>query len=343
MKMFLRNSSLILLVSGALIACGKKGEEKPKTLAPTKVTLREITSGDQAEVLRYSGTVEAENMVQIGFSVPGTVTSVLVNEGQPVQAGQLLASIDPTEYDNALIIASAGLEQAEDMYTRLNGLYEKGSLPAKDYIDIKSKLAQAQANKNLAAKRVKDTKLYAPMSGIITGKLIEKGAMAAPGAPSFAIINTSRVYVKVSVPESEIGRLTKGQTANVSISTIAQELTGKIAIINPLADPVTKSFSVKIQLTNGQGKILPGMIADAEISTGQRVGVISVPATAVIRDADDLTYVFVAQGDSKVIRKRITASGLSGDDVVISDGLQSGDRIVITGQTKLKDGAAISL
>jgi membrane fusion protein (multidrug efflux system) len=343
MKMFLRRSSLVLLVSGALIACGKKEEEKPQAAAPTKVTVQEITSGNQAEVLRYSGTVEAENTVQVGFSVPGTVSSVLVNEGQIVHSGQLLASIDPTEYDNALLIASAGLEQAEDMYTRLNGLYEKGSLPAKDYIDIKSKLAQAKANKNMAAKRVKDTKLYAPMSGIITAKLVEKGAMAAPGAPSFAIINTSKVYARVSVPESEIGKISKGQTANVSISTIGQELTGKIAIINPMADAATKSYSVKIQLANGQGKILPGMIADAEISTGQNVGAITVPTKAVVRDADDITYVFVASGDNKVVRKRITASGLKGDDVVISDGLQSGDRVVVSGQTKLKDGAAISL
>lgn len=341
--MILRRVSLVLLVSGVLIACGKKEDEKPRIAAPTKVTLQEITSGSQAEVLQYSGTVEAENTVQVGFSVPGTLSSVLVNEGQVVHAGQLLASIEPTEYDNALLIASSGLEQAEDMYTRLNGLYEKGSLPAKDYIDIKSKLAQARANKNMAAKRVKDTKLYAPMSGIITAKFVEKGAMAAPGAPSFSIINISKVYARVSVPESEIGKITKGQTANVSISTINQQFTGKIAIINPMADAATKSYSVKIQLANSEGKILPGMIVDTKISTGQSVAAITVPTKAVIRDADDITYVYVANGDNKVVRKRITASGLKGDDVVISDGLQSGDRVVVTGQTKLKDGAAISL
>ncbi len=334
---------MILVVSGVMAACGKKEEEKPRTATPTKVTVQEITSGTASEALKYSGTVEAENMVQIGFSVPGTVSSVLVNEGQMVQAGQVLASIDPTDYDNALLIASAGLEQAEDMYTRLNALYEKGSLPAKDYIDIKSKVAQARANKNMAVKRVKDSKLYAPMSGIITAKMIEKGAMAAPGAPAFTLINTSKVYAKVSVPESEIGKITKGQTASVNIATIGQQLSGKITIINPLADPVTKSYTVKVQLVNPQGKIMPGMIAETEIATGQQVSTITIPAKAVIRDADDITYVFVANGDSKVVRKRINASGLKGDNVVISEGLQNGDRVVVSGQTKLKDGSAISL
>ena len=343
MNITLKRSALPLLVGGVLIACGQKQEEKPKDTSPVKVTVQQINAGSEAEQLRYSGTIEAENQVQLGFAVPGTVASVLVNEGQMVSAGQLLAVLDPTEYDNALLIASAGLEQAEDMYTRLNGLYEKGSLPAKDFIDIKSKLAQAKANRNLSLKRVKDTKLYASMSGIITSKNIEKGAMAAPGAPAFTIINTSKVYARVSVPESEIGKISKGQTANVSIATIGQQLTGKIAIINPMADAASKSYSVKIQLLNGQGKILPGMIADAEIATGQSVDAITVPTKAVIRDADDITYVYVANGDNKVTRKRITASGLKGDDVVISDGLQSGDRVVVTGQTKLKDGATVSL
>ncbi|HEV7380301.1 MAG TPA: efflux RND transporter periplasmic adaptor subunit [Dyadobacter sp.] len=343
MNITLKRSALPLLVSGVLIACGQKQEEKPKVIAPVKVTVQQINAGSEAEQLRYSGTIEAENQVQLGFAVPGTVASVLVNEGQVVSAGQLLAVLDPTEYDNALLIAAAGLEQAEDMYTRLNGLYEKGSLPAKDYIDIKSKLAQAKANRNLSLKRVKDTKLYASMSGIITSKNIEKGAMAAPGAPAFTIINTSKVYARVSVPESEIGKINKGQSANVSIATIGQELTGKIAIINPMADAATKSYSVKIQLPNGQGKILPGMIADAEIATGQSVDAITVPTKAVIRDADDITYVYVANGENKVTRKRITASGLKGDDVVISNGLQSGDRVVVSGQTKLKDGATVSL
>jgi RND family efflux transporter MFP subunit len=343
MKMFLKRSTLAVIVSLAVLACGKKQEEKAPPATPTKVTVQEIKTGNQAETLRYSGTVEAENSVQLGFSVPGTVSSVLVNEGQLVKAGQLLASIDPTEYDNALLIANAGLEQAEDMYTRLNGLYQKGSLPAKDFMEIKSRVAQARANKNLAVKRVKDTKLYAPMSGIVTAKLIERGAMAAPGAAAFTIINISKVYARVSVPESEIGKISKGQNANVSISTIDQKLVGKITIINPMADAATKSYSVKIQLANAQGKILPGMIADAEISTGKSIGAITVPTQAIVRDADDITYVFVTNGNNKAIRKRITTSGLRGNEVVISEGLQSGDRVVVSGQTKLKDGAAISL
>jgi len=331
-------ASLSILFFG----CTAKEEKKVKQSA-LKVTVQQIQHQGQAEELSFSGTIEADNSVQIGFSVAGTVNSVKVNEGQHVQAGQLLATIDATEYDNATLIAGAGLEQAEDMYTRLNGLYQKGSLPAKDFIEIKTKLAQAKANKNLAVKRLADTKLYAPMSGIITAKAVERGAMAAPGVAAFTIIKTDQVYARVSVPESEIGKVLLGQQTKVFVSTLNQTFTGKVAIINPQADPVSKSYAVKVQLQNPGGKLLPGMITQTRILTGRSVDAITIPAVAVIRDADDITYVFVAGDDQKVSRKRITASGVQGNEVIISDGLKQGDKVVVAGQTRLKDGSSVTL
>jgi len=336
-------SMLVMMAAVAfLTGCAEKEQKKSKPAA-VKVTVQQIESTAQTEELSFSGTIEADNSVQIGFAVPGTVSAVKVSEGQHVSPGQLLATIDATEYDNALLIAGAGLEQAQDMFVRLNSLYEKGSLPAKDFIEIKTKLAQAKANKNLSVKRVYDTKLYAPMSGIITSKSIEKGAMAAPGVPAFTIIKTDQVYARISVPESEIGKVTKGQHAKVFISTLNQELTGKILIVNPQADPATKSYTVKVQLQNSAGKLLPGMITQTKIATGRQVEAITIPATAVLRDADDITYVYVTNDQKKVVRKRITASGVQGNDVVITEGLQRGDHVVIAGQTRLKDGDAITL
>ncbi|MEO6685589.1 MAG: efflux RND transporter periplasmic adaptor subunit, partial [Dyadobacter sp.] len=140
-----------------------------------------------------------------------------------------------------------------------------------------------------------------------------------------------------------IGKVVKGQNAKVFIGTLNQEFLGKIVIINPQADPATKTYSVKVQLKNPGGKLLPGMITQTKISTGVSVDALTIPATAVIRDADDITYVYVADANQKVIRKRITASGVQGNDVIISEGLQEGDKVVVTGQTRLKDGASVTL
>jgi RND family efflux transporter MFP subunit len=340
MRMYFIPALFLVINTCLLVGCHSKEEQAVK-VDSVKVTLQTVETVSRNQSLTYSGTIEADNTAQVGFAVPGTIDNVAVQEGQHVQKGQLLASIDATEYKNALAIADAGLEQAEDLYNRLDGLYKKGSLPAKDYIDIKTKVAQAKANKTINAKHIADSRLYAPMPGIITAKMIERGSTAAPGIPAFTIIKTDRVYAKASVPESEIGSLKTGIKATILIPTLNEKVIGIINIINPLADPVSKTYSVKIILNNSNGRLLPGMIANVAINSGKATHVIIIPATAVVRDADDLTYVFVAQGQ-KAVRKRITASGVTGaNELLISDGLQAGDKIITAGQTRLKDGSSI--
>ena len=330
-------SSFVLIIA-FLAGCGSKEEQK-KTELPVKVVVKEILQEQQVELLSYSGTIEADNTVSFGFSVPGRITSVLVQEGEPVHTGQLLATIETTEYENAALIANASLEQTADNYRRFNELYSKGSLPERDYIAAKSALSQATANKNLLAKHLADTKLYAPFSGIISAKLTERGAMASPGVPAFTLLKTDQVYAKASIAESEINKLSIGKDALITIPVLKDSMKGKISIINPQADNVSKTYIVKIRLKNGQGKLLPGMIAEMQINSGKKKDVIVIPANAVVRDADDITYVFVAGENKKAIRKRIVASGVLGDnEVIIGSGLNTGDKVVIEGQTKLEDG-----
>ncbi|MDP4271400.1 MAG: efflux RND transporter periplasmic adaptor subunit [Bacteroidota bacterium] len=332
----------VLAASLTLGACSKK-EEKVQQADPVKVTVQEITATSQKQELVYSGSIEPDNTAQIGFAVPGTVSKIMVQEGQHVSKGQLLATIDATEYANALTIANAGLEQAEDMYRRLEELYKKGSLPEKDYIDIKTKLAQAKANKNISAKRIKDSRLIAPMSGIITGKMIECGSTAAPGVPAFTIVKTDQVYARVSVSESEVGSIRTGMNVQVFVPTLNESFTGKVSITNPQADAVSKTYTVKIQIRNQDGKLLPGMIAEAKINTDKMIDAIAIPAKAIVRDADDITYVFVANDNRKANRKRITTGNVMGtNDVLVKDGLAVGDKVVVAGQTRLKDGASVS-
>ncbi len=132
----------LLLSAASLAGCGSKEDEKQVQPAPVNVSTQHVQKINAFQELAYSATIEPDNTARIGFAVSGIVEQVAVKEGQSVKQGQFLASIDATEYSNALTIANASLEQAEDSYKRLNELYQKGSLPARDYIDIKTKLEQ---------------------------------------------------------------------------------------------------------------------------------------------------------------------------------------------------------
>jgi RND family efflux transporter MFP subunit len=197
----------MIVVATSLIAC--RQEETAPPAKPVKVNFMEIKNDSHTQEFTYSGTIEPEHTALVSFAVPGVVDNILVEEGQFVQKGQLLADIDDTEYHHAFVIASAGLTQAEDMYRRLTSLYEKGSLPEKDFIDVQTKLAQASANREINVKHIRDSKLVAPIAGIITMKMIERGSTVAPGVPAFQIIKTDNIYARIDVPESQIGEFLK--------------------------------------------------------------------------------------------------------------------------------------
>lgn len=338
------NKTILLATLSVLVACGPREEAEPVARPVVKVAVQEIAAKDQVEVLNYPGSIEADNTVSLGFNVPGRVTSVLVLEGQQVRQGQLLATIETQDYSSALMIAQAAEVQAADNFKRLNELYQKGSLPERDFIAARSALAQAQANENMARKRLSDTKLYAPFTGIISAKLIDRGASAAPGLPAFTILKTDQVYAKAPITESDISKLTIGKEVLVIIPAVNDSLKGKVTIINPQADNSSRTYSVKVRLNNSGKKLLPGMLAEMQVFTGNQNKNILIPASSIVRDADDLTYVFVATQQNTAVRRRVTTTGVTtNNEVIVQSGLRTGDRLIVNGQTRLEDGSSIQL
>jgi membrane fusion protein, multidrug efflux system len=338
---FFRRAPFVLVLT-VLASCAHQQKEAMNAQAPVKVAVKEITAGGRPEVLHYPGTIEADNTVSLSFSVAGRVTAVNVQEGQQVREGQLLATIETEDYASALQSAKAAEEQAADNFNRLQELHDKGSLPERDYIAARSALAQAQANLRLANKRLADTRLYAPYDGIISAKLIDKGATAASGVPSFIILKTGQVYAKAPITESDISKLAIGKEVLVIIPVLNDSIKGAVTIINPQADNNSRTYTVKVRLLNSGKKLLPGMLTEMLVYTGREQETIVIPATAIVRDADDITYVFVAGEQQKAIRRRITPSGVTaGNEVIVQTGLRKGDKLIVEGQTRLEDGSSV--
>ena len=336
-----RKRVLFVLALPVLASCGHKQEEKTKQDA-VKVMVQRITGDARPEVLRYPGAIEADNTVTLGFSVSGRVTAVSIQEGQQVREGQLLATIETEDYASALQSAKAAEDQAADNFKRLKELHDKGSLPERDYIAARSALSQAEANVRVAAKRLADTRLYAPYTGIISAKLIDKGATASPGVPAFTILKTDQVYAKAPITENDISKLSMGKEVLVIIPALNDSIKGTVTIINPQADNSSRTYAVKVRLNNKAEKLLPGMLTEMLVYTGRAQEKIVIPATSIVRDADDITYVFVAGDQHKAIRRRITAVGVTGNnEVIIQTGVQAGDRLIVEGQTRLEDGSSI--
>ncbi|MBI9091074.1 MAG: efflux RND transporter periplasmic adaptor subunit [Desulfobacterium sp.] len=289
--------------------------------------------------------LEAEKTSPISFQVPGKIVKINFDLGDHVTENQVVAEVEKDDYQSRLEIAQAQFMEAEDAFNRLKILFEEGVIPEKTFIEISSGLAQARAGMNIAQKQLRDTRLRAPFAGVIGMKKIETGQMISTGLPVFSIVKNDRIYACSSIPESEIAHLKTGQKAMVVVPSLGDRFfCGTVERIGPVAAPKTRTYRVKILLDNPGFILRPGMIANVSIETDRKMEILTIPSRAVVRDSDNLTYVFLAdKKTSRAFRKRVFPGSVHRSEIRIKKGLSAGDLLVLSGQHKLTDGSDIRI
>ena len=291
-----------------------------------------------------SGIVQANTTVDVAFQVPGKVVTVGPDEGQSVRAGQPIASVDPTEFRLAVEQAAAQAERTAHDRDRNQPLLASGAIAPADMEHLESGARQSAAAADLAKKRLADTRLDAPISGIISRRAVEVGATVAPGQAVYTIVALDPVRVRVGVPEADIGHITEGAAATVRIPALDTSFAGRVSLIGVAADPATRSYTVEISVPNPARKLRAGMVAEASIATRESKSAMMVPAPAVLHDGgvNGTTIVYVLDRDgSRVHARRVTTGVARGDSLEIASGVTAGEQIVVAGQQRLRDGARV--
>ncbi len=333
------------LLSVMMLLAGCQGKEKEANESQkVKVKVMQVTSGEKSSASRYSGTVEEENGTALSFAVPGTIKTLHVNLGQRVAAGQLIATLDPTSMKSSYDAAKASLTQAEDAYRRMKQLHDNGSLPEIQWVEVQSKLQQAQSMEEIAKKNLKDCKLYAPFSGWIAEKSVEVGQNVMPGSMVAKLVTTSLLKVKISVPETEIANIPTGCKATITVSALGNKtFTGTVKEKGIVANPLSRSYDVKLRVDDTDAELMPGMVAEVnlETSAGESDAKCIIPANIVQLDERNNSFVWVAQGD-KASKRIIQCGEFTADGVIVVSGLSGTDRIIVEGQQKVCEGTAIT-
>jgi RND family efflux transporter MFP subunit len=334
---------LSTLTLAALGACARASAKSPNEGDATAIPViaRKVAPSARAWSTTSSGIVQAKTTVDVGFQVPGKVVMVGPDEGQTVRAGQVIAAVDPTDYRLTVEQAAAQSDRAARDRDRNRPLLDAGSIAAADMDHLEIGARQSAAAADLARKKLADTRLEAPISGIIAKRSIEVGATAAPGQPVFTIMELDFVRVRIGVPEGDVGHVTVGAPASVRIPALSASFNGRVSLIGVSADPTTRSYSVEITVPNPTHQLRAGMVAEATISTKQSVSALLVPATAVLHN-EGITLVYtVDQTGTRVHERRVTTGAARGESLEITSGLTSGDRIVVAGQQRLREGALV--
>lgn len=283
------------------------------------------------------GTIRSRTEATVAAQVSGRVTSVKVREGDTVTQGGLLATLDSQEIETRVGQARSGLDaaraelaDAELNYGRIRRLLPERAATQVQMDTAEARLKQARAAVAAAQKKLEEASIVltyanirAPMTGVVSKREADPGDLAYPGRPLLTILNPKGLRLEANIREGMIGRVKKEETLPVELTALSETVEGTVEEIVPSADPLSRSFLVKVALPAVEG-LYPGMFGKLRIPLEERPTVL-VPLAAVSK-VGQLTTVRVLK-DGRWVRRYVTLGERIGDRVEVLSGLQGGETI----------------
>ncbi|MGQ0721118.1 MAG: efflux RND transporter periplasmic adaptor subunit [Candidatus Eiseniibacteriota bacterium] len=347
------------LAAAVAITCAGCGGEEIHTPPPVPVTVWTVAASSGGGNLRYSANIRPDVEVDLAFKAGGYVEEILstngadgrqrhVQEGDFVRRGTVLARVRDNEYRDRVTEADAALTQARADFNRAVRLYENQSIAKADYDASHAGLTAAQARHAQAVQALDDCRLVAPMDGWLLKRNIEVGTLANPGTAAFVLADTRSVKAVFGVPDVLVGRMRMGEIQMVTTEAMPGiELRGQVTRIAPSADATSRVFEVECTIPNGDNRLKVGMVAALQLGADETEGpVMKVPISTIVRPrgATEGYAVFVvdgAGGEPVARARRVTLGDVVGNSVVVLDGLQGGETVIVRGSTLVIDGSAI--
>ncbi len=329
--------SLIVALLLSVSSCKRKVELRE--IQPVEVKVQVIDTLEQGYVTTYVGEVEENLSVALNFPTGGTVQKLAVREGDRVREGQLLATVDNSTAQNAYNAAKASLQQAEDAYKRLKKVYEQGSVAEVKWVEMETNLEKARSMEQIARKQLDDCTLYAPFSGVVGRCNAEAGSNVLPHETVLTLLDMKQVFVTFSVPESEIPSVAVGDRVQVKVPVLNEKvMDGRVAERSVKSNRLSHSYQFKVALSNPSSDLLPGMVSKVYLAQKNIRGYI-IPAKAVQTRPEGQSIWVVRNGQA--VRRPIGASEFAGNGILITDGLNYGDTVIVGGCQKLYDNAKL--
>lgn len=337
----------IVALSISLQACSNDAQskdpdeaEEEEPLIPVEATT--VATGDIAAFYTGTASLEAEEEALVVAKTGGVVMQLFAEEGQYVRRGAPLAKLDDARPTLELARAEAALAQQRRAYERIEELYQKSLISAEEYERVKSNFETQQAARDLAELEVAHTTVRAPISGVVSERLIKVGNMVTLNAPTFRLTDFDPLLAIMHVPERELNKLRTGQRAELRLDALPEIVfDGSIKRISPVVDPATGTFKVTVEVRDRSRRIKPGMFGRVQIVYDTREDVLLVPKQAVLAE-DDESAVYLVR-DSMAFRQ-VVETGYSDDaSIEILNGLDAGAVIIITGQSSIRDSTKVEI
>ncbi|MEL6949562.1 MAG: efflux RND transporter periplasmic adaptor subunit [Pseudomonadota bacterium] len=350
-----RNIALLLL-SLTLAACGggdgntdgdvdgdetvaENGEsEQPETIIPVEVMT--VGRGDIFAAYTGSASLEAFDEASVVAKVGGEVRQILVEEGDFVQRGDVLARLDGDRLRLELEQSRANVARLEQEYERSVELNQKGLVAASAFETTKYELDGLKAQFELAKLEYAYTTIRAPISGVVSTRDIKVGNTIERNAPTFTITALDPLVAYLYVPEREFGRIDAGQPVRMRIDALPGKLfEGTVARISPTVDPETGTFKATVEISDSESRLKPGMFGRLAVIYDQQRNTLLLPRDALIETTSGSSVFVVRDG---VAERVDVETGYAWEgEVAVLEGLADEDQVVVVGQAALKTGSKV--
>ena len=339
----LRALSLALVLSATLIGCGKSGPAPsasgPKPPLVTAAEVAQVTWQDEIQAL---GTAQANESVTLTAKVTETVTRVNFQDGDFVEAGAVLVDLSGRAEVAQLEAAQATFVEARQQYERLAELVKQGTIPRSQLDTQLSVRDAARARADAIRAALADRIITAPFAGVLGFRRVSPGALVTPGTAIATLDDIRTIKLDFPVPEAYFGRIAPGQVIRARSEAFRdREFEGKVTAVGSRVDPLTRAVTVRAELANPETLLRPGMLLSVRLLEPSR-STLMIPEIALVQ-VGQRAFVYRLDGEDRVTQVEVRAGARRRGEVEIVEGLSAGDRIVIEGTGKVRQGAKVRI
>lgn len=325
------------LLSLIAVGCSKKEvkDETKKTTDVFKVKIEQAQSREIDRIYEYSTTVDAAVKNYIASAGGTRIEKIFVEVGDVVKKGQQLVKMESTQLATSL----AQLDNLKIELERVKALYQSGGVS-------KQQLDQMQTQYDVAKKSAENLKdniyLTSPINGIVTARNFDNGDVSAT-QPILQVMQINPVKLKINIPESFYNSVKKGMQVTAKTEIFGEEeFLGTISLIYPTIDPLTRTFTCEVKVNNANSKLKPGMFGRVELNLGKASTIMVSDKAIVKQSGSNDKYVFIEKNGVVEYRKVQLGRRLE-DKIEVINGVEDGENVVITGQSKLMDGTKVEV
>jgi len=338
-----------ILLAVILWSCGTKAEDKPAEVktdeAVVPVKLTPVSTVVRAEPVVASGIVSSAEEARLSFKIGGIINQMLVEEGQAVHKGQLLATLDLTEINAQVSQAQLAAEKAERDLGRVKSLYADTAATLEQLQNATTGMNVAKQNLTIAQFNRSYAQIRSTVDGTVTRKIANVGEFISPGGSVYLISSNRRSdwVVRVGVSDKDWARLRLGNRASIRLDAYPdQTFSGTVSELAQAADPVNKLYEVEIRINPGTAKFAPGLFAKVTLVPAQSRNYTLVPVESIVEGNGKEGFVFTLTDDKKHVRKLPVQIGfLDGDKVLLTNGLSGETAVITAGSAYLTEESSV--